>query len=110
MTQREKGRTFDGISRPADDNYRKNFNRIFKTNPVAKEVRTPKFKSKVVEDKTKYNRKKEKTLHEMAMEGYEEEQRMYEQQEKEEQANIQSDNLEMERLNGITQKTNRTTD
>ena len=39
MTQREKGRTFDGISRPADDNYRKNFNRIFK-NPVAKEVRT----------------------------------------------------------------------
>jgi|TARA_Y100000389_G_scaffold160532_1_gene162714 hypothetical protein len=80
MTQREKGRTFDGISRPADDNYRKNFNRIFK-NPVAKEVRTSKFKSQVVEDKTKYNRKKEKTLHEMAMEGYEEEQRMYEDEE-----------------------------
>ena len=27
-------------------------------NPVAKELRTPKYKSKVVEDKTKYNRKK----------------------------------------------------
>ena len=47
----------------------------------AKEVRTSKFKSQVVEDKTKYNRKKEKTLHEMAMEGYEEEQRMYEDEE-----------------------------
>ena len=55
MTQREKGRTFDGISRPADDNYRKNFNRIFG--------------------------KKEKTLHEMAMEGYEEEKKMYEDEE-----------------------------
>ena len=43
MTQREKGRKFDGISRPADDNYRKNFDRIFKTNPVVKEVRTPNF-------------------------------------------------------------------
>jgi len=43
--------------------------------------------------------KKEKTLHEMAMEGYEKEK-------KEEQANIQSDNLEMEKLNGITKKTN----
>ena len=80
MTQREKGRTFDGISRPADDNYRKNFNRIFK-NPVAKEVRTSKFKSQVVEDdKTKYNRKKEKTLHEELMEGYELEKKMYEEE------------------------------
>ena len=79
MTQREKGRTFDGISRPSDDNYRKNFDRIFK-NPVAKEVRTPKFKSKVIEDKTKYNRKKEKTLHEELMEGYELEKKMYEEE------------------------------
>ena len=77
MTQREKGRTFDGISRHSSDNYRKNFDRIFK-NPVAKEVRTSKFKSKVIEDKTKYNRKKEKTFHEMAMEGYESEKKMYE--------------------------------
>jgi len=55
MTQREKGRTFDGISRPADDNYRKNFNRIFG--------------------------KKEKTLHEELMEGYEDEKKMYEDEE-----------------------------
>ena len=59
MSQREKGRTFDGISRPSDDNYRKNFDRIFKTNPVAKEVRTPKFKSKVIDSKKIYDRKKE---------------------------------------------------
>jgi len=80
MSQREKGRTFDGISRPSNDNYSKNFDRIFKTNPVAKEVRKPKFKSKVVEDKTKYNRKKEKTLHEELMEGYELEKKMYEEE------------------------------
>jgi hypothetical protein len=55
MSQREKGRKYDGISRPSDDNYRKNFNRIFG--------------------------KKEKTLHEMAMEGYEEEKKMYEDEE-----------------------------
>ena len=30
-----------------------------KRNPVAKELRTPKFKSKKVESKKKYNRKKE---------------------------------------------------
>ena len=55
MSQREKCRKYDGISRPSDDNYRKNFNRIFG--------------------------KKEKTLHEMAMEGYEEEKTMYEDEE-----------------------------
>ena len=55
MTQREKGRKFDGISRPADDNYRKNFDRIFS--------------------------KKEKTLHEELMEGYEDEKKMYEDEE-----------------------------
>ena len=44
-----------------------------KTNPVAKEVRTPKFKSKVVESKKLYNRKKQ-------------------------QADMQVDNIEMERL------------
>ena len=43
---KEKGRQWDGISRPSDDNYRKEFDRIFK---------------------------KEKTLHEELMEGYEEE-------------------------------------
>jgi len=55
MSQREKGRTYDGISRPSDDNYRKNFDRIFG--------------------------KKEKTLHEEMMEGFEEEKKMYEDEE-----------------------------
>lgn len=32
-----------------------------KRNPVAQELRTPKFKSKKVESKKKYNRKKEVT-------------------------------------------------
>ena len=27
--RKEAGRTFDGISRPADDNYREEYNRIF---------------------------------------------------------------------------------
>ena len=44
-----------------------------KTNPVAKEVRTPKFKSQVIKNKKLYDRKKE-------------------------QADIQIDNIEMERL------------
>ena len=75
-----KKEKWDGRSRPTNDLYKKEFNRIFG--------------------------KKEKTLHEAMMEGYEEEKKMYEQQEKEEQANIQSDNLEMEKLNGFTKKTN----
>ena len=54
MTQREKGRKFDGISRPADDNYRKNFDRIFS--------------------------KKEKTTSELLREGYEEEKKMLEEE------------------------------
>jgi hypothetical protein len=44
-----------------------------KTNPVAKEIRTPKFKSQVIKNKKVYDRKKE-------------------------QADIQVDNIEMERL------------
>ena len=47
---------FDGRSRPVTDLYKENFNRIF--NPVAKEVRTPKFKSQVVKSKKIYDRKK----------------------------------------------------
>jgi hypothetical protein len=50
------------------------------TNPVAKEVRTSKFKSQVVEDKTKYNRKKQKTLHEELMEGFEQEKKIREEE------------------------------
>jgi len=28
-TKKEKGRTFDGVTRPSNDTYRKNFDRIF---------------------------------------------------------------------------------
>ena len=75
MTQKTKDRQYDGRSRPTNDLYKKNFNRIFG--------------------------KKEKTTSELLMEGFRKEQKMYE-----EQANIQSDNLEMEKLNGRTKKTN----
>ena len=51
--------TYDGKSRPVTDLYKENFDRIFKTNPVAKEVRTPKFKSKVIDSKKVYDRKKQ---------------------------------------------------
>ncbi len=47
---KEKGRQWDGKSRPSTDLYKKNFDRIF-------------------------NVKKEKTLHEELMEGFEKEQR-----------------------------------
>ena len=56
MAKKEKGRQWDGVSRPSTDLYKENFNRIF--NPVAKEVRTPKFKSQVVKNKKIYDRKK----------------------------------------------------
>ena len=42
---------WDGKSRVSNDNYRNNFNDIFKTNPMAKEVRTPKQKQKIVKPK-----------------------------------------------------------
>ena len=71
-----KKEKWDGRSRPTNDLYKKEFNRIFG--------------------------KKEKTTSELLMEGYEEEKKIYEQQEKEKQANAQSDNLEMEKLNGTT--------
>ena len=62
---------WDGRSRVPTKLYKKNFDEIFKTNPVAKEVRTSKFKSQVIDSKKLYNRKKE-------------------------QADMQSDNIEME--------------
>jgi len=71
-TRKEK---WDGRSRPSNKAYDKGYARIF--NPVAKELRTSKFKSKVIK-----NKKKEKTLHEQLMEGYAEEKRMYEEEEK----------------------------
>jgi alternative ribosome-rescue factor len=49
---RDKGRTYDGISRPTNKKYEENWNAIFgKKNPMAKEVRTPKYKPKVVKPK-----------------------------------------------------------
>jgi len=42
---------WDGRSRPTDDKYKENYDRIFKTNPVAKEVRTSAYKLQVVKAK-----------------------------------------------------------
>ena len=33
-------------------------NKLFKTNPIAKQVRTPKFKPQVIKNKKIYNRKR----------------------------------------------------
>jgi hypothetical protein len=54
-TRKEK---YDGRSRPSNKVYEESWNRIFGSNPVAKEVRTPKFKSQVVPNKKIYDRKK----------------------------------------------------
>ena len=54
-TRKEK---YDGRSRPTNKAYEESWNRIFKSNPVAKEVRTPKFKSQVIVSKKIYNRKR----------------------------------------------------
>jgi hypothetical protein len=48
---------YDGKSRPSNKAYDESWNRIFGSNPVAKEVRTPKFKSQMVASKKIYNRK-----------------------------------------------------
>tara|TARA_A200000113_G_scaffold169255_1_gene154145 strand:+ start:137 stop:364 length:228 start_codon:yes stop_codon:yes gene_type:complete len=55
---------FDGRSRPSDEQYKKRWNEIFgkKKNPIAKDVRTPKYKPRVVESKKKYNRKKKEKI------------------------------------------------
>ena len=55
MATKEK---YDGRSRPSNKAYKESWNRIFGSNPVAKEVSTPKFKSQVVASKKVYNRKK----------------------------------------------------
>ena len=67
MTQKTKDRRYDGRSRPTNDLYKKNFDRIFG--------------------------KKEKTTSEVLMEGFIEEQKMYEDQEKNE-INIDYDYLD----------------
>jgi len=53
-----KKEKYDGRSRPTNKAYEENWNRIFGSNPVAKQVRTPKFKSQVVASKKLYNRTK----------------------------------------------------
>jgi len=55
MATKEK---YDGRSRPTNKVYEESWNRIFGSNPVAKQVRTPKFKSQVVASKKVYNRKR----------------------------------------------------
>ena len=57
-TKNVKADNWDGKSRVSNDTYRKRWNEIFGSNPVAKEVRTPKFKSQVVKSKKIYDRKK----------------------------------------------------
>ena len=89
MTKKEKGRQWDGKSRPSDDTYRKGWNEIFGkkeeyelkesykqslknkkerdnySNPVAKELRTPKYKSKVIKNKKKVDYFKMKSVREL---------------------------------------------
>jgi len=60
LVKERKPNDLKKIEKIIDDNYKENYDRIFKTNPVAKEVRTPKFKSQVVKAKKgkgSYNRK-----------------------------------------------------
>jgi len=48
---KDKARQWDGKSRISNDVYRQRWDEIFNTNPVAKEVRTSKYKSQVVKPK-----------------------------------------------------------
>ena len=66
----KKDRPWDGRSRPSDDKYRKEFNRIFSKKDI-KEI------EKIVDE---HEEKKQKTLHEELMEGFEEEKKMYEEE------------------------------
>jgi len=56
MATKEKGRQWDGVSRPSDDTYRREFNKIFS--------------------------KKEKTTSELLMEGYKKEKKELDNEEK----------------------------
>ncbi len=49
---------YDGQSRPTNKASDESWPAIFGSNPMAKEVRTPKFKSQVVVSKKIYNRKR----------------------------------------------------
>ena len=59
-TKKEK---WDGRSRPSNKAYDEGYARIF--NPVAKEVRTPKYKSQVIKNKKKENYFKSKSVKQM---------------------------------------------
>ena len=72
MATKEKGRQWDGRSRPSDDTYRREFNRIFSKKDI-KEI------EKIVDE---HEEKKQKTLHEELMEGIEKEQGELEKEEK----------------------------
>ena len=61
-TKKEK---FDGRSRPSNKAYEESWNRIFGTNPIAKAVRTPKFKSQVIKNKKKDSYFDSKSVKEM---------------------------------------------
>ena len=76
MTQ-DKARQWDGKSRVSNETYRQNWNDIFK-----KDKRTYEKKIDHSNDITFENEiKKEKTFHEIALEGYEEEKKIYEDEE-----------------------------
>ena len=70
MATEKKDRPWDGRSRPSDDKYRREFNRIFSKKDI-KEI------EKIVDE---HEEKKQKTLHEELMEGFEEEKKMYEEE------------------------------
>ena len=56
---------WDGKSRISNDKYRDGYDRIFKTNPIAKDVRTPKYKPRIVKPKKgkgSYKRNGEKNI------------------------------------------------
>jgi len=56
---------WDGKSRISTDKYRDGYDRIFKTNPIAKDVRTPKYKPRIVKPKKgkgSYSRNGEKNI------------------------------------------------
>jgi len=59
-TKKEK---YDGRSRPSNKAYDEGYARIF--NPVAKAVRTPKFRSKVIKNKKKEDYFNSKSVKEM---------------------------------------------
>ena len=76
MATEKKDRPWDGKSRPSDDNYRKRWNDIFgkdkdKFNKLQQEQR-----DLVASYQQSKLNKKERTLHEELMEGYEEEEKL----------------------------------